>query len=564
MMEEFERPPAAHTSPRGEPVVFTASDGEVVQAAALRSLLEAGGGDVRVQIAPSATAGQHLQLSLVGAGALLASAAAVAALPTFAWAHAPAGAQAAAPPAPPPACAICTEDLEEGCRVTSMPCGHLFHAACLMPWLRQHHTCPMCRFRLPTDERPVACDRVRPASSAPARLPAGAHAGSPANGRRPPHGGVGDGSAAEPREEGGGRDGDVPVLWTSIHRPASASNPATWSMGKLRGVLDAGGVSYQHCNDRSSLVEMVVMCLRDYAGAGAQYDQEQLRSLHSLATTAQEDARSVLSDDADAGLEAQGAVERDASADRAAGGHARADAPAGASAGRPDVRGRVHHRGCSAAREGGGWEDRRERCADARGSMQEMLHLARNGQVEELSRAMHMASAARATRTRAAEIQAERECAAEQERLFRLAHCERQRARQSQRLRGCQRHMRYSDSADSSEELCSLPPPPPPPRTEDGMRMRPALEEAGGRAAAPVSVAARVQDSDFGWCEGGGGARSRGEGVAVGGEAGGGNRCLVRGSGGGVVRGATRVDAHCKSRSPVVKVAAGKDRSVFE
>ncbi len=515
-----------------EPVIFTASDGEIVQAADLRSLLEAGGGDVRVQIAPSATAGQDLQLSVVGTGALLASASAVAALPTFAWAHAP---------AQPPACAICTEDFEEGCRVTSMPCGHLFHAACLMPWLRQHHTCPMCRFRLPTDDHPVACDRVRPASSAPAR-PAGAHAGA----RREP---------------------DVPVLWTSIHRPASASNPATWSMSKLRGVLDAGGVSYQHCNDRSSLVEMVVMCLRDYAGAGAQYDQEQLRSLNSLATAAQEHERSVISDDSDAGLEAQGAAERDSSADRTASGHARADATAGASAGRPDVRGRVHRWGCSAAREGEGWEGRRERCADARGSMQEMLHLARNGQVEELSRAMHMASAARATRTRAAEIQAERECVAEQERLFHLAHCERQRARQSQCLRGLQRHIRYSDPADSSEELFPLPPPPPPPPppwTEDGMRMRPALEEAGGRAAAPALVAARVQDSDFGWFDGSGGARSRGEDMAVGDEVGGGSRCLVRGSGGAVVRGAVHVDAHCKARSPVVKVAAGKDRSVFE
>jgi hypothetical protein len=65
--------------------------------------------------------------------------------------------------------------------------------------------------------------------------------------------------------------------FTSMHLPASASDPATWSIGKLQGVLKAGGVSYQHCNDQSSLVEMVVMRLRDYAGAGVRYDLEQLR-----------------------------------------------------------------------------------------------------------------------------------------------------------------------------------------------------------------------------------------------------------------------------------------------
>ena len=70
-----------------------------------------------------------------------ASATAVAALPTFTW---------RVPHARPKmvsekmaTCAICTEDLEDGCRVTSMPCGHLFHAPCLRPWLQQQHTCPV-------------------------------------------------------------------------------------------------------------------------------------------------------------------------------------------------------------------------------------------------------------------------------------------------------------------------------------------------------------------------------------------------------------------------------------
>ena len=29
-----------------------------------------------------------------------------------------------------------------------MPCSHLFHDECLVPWLERHNTCPVCRFEL--------------------------------------------------------------------------------------------------------------------------------------------------------------------------------------------------------------------------------------------------------------------------------------------------------------------------------------------------------------------------------------------------------------------------------
>lgn len=43
------------------------------------------------------------------------------------------------------ACAVCTEEYEPGEPVKRMPCGHEYHAECVVPWLRSHASCPECR-----------------------------------------------------------------------------------------------------------------------------------------------------------------------------------------------------------------------------------------------------------------------------------------------------------------------------------------------------------------------------------------------------------------------------------
>ena len=48
-------------------------------------------------------------------------------------------------------CVICMERFEFNIDYTTLPCGHLFHKECLMPWLTQHHSCPICR----TEFKPV-------------------------------------------------------------------------------------------------------------------------------------------------------------------------------------------------------------------------------------------------------------------------------------------------------------------------------------------------------------------------------------------------------------------------
>ncbi|KAK2971598.1 hypothetical protein RJ640_024234 [Escallonia rubra] len=49
-------------------------------------------------------------------------------------------------------CVICKEEMREGRDVCQLPCDHLFHWKCILPWLRKRNSCPCCRHRLPTDD----------------------------------------------------------------------------------------------------------------------------------------------------------------------------------------------------------------------------------------------------------------------------------------------------------------------------------------------------------------------------------------------------------------------------
>lgn len=51
------------------------------------------------------------------------------------------------------ACAVCKDSFTVGTVVNQLPCLHLYHPSCILPWLSARNTCPLCRYELPTDDR---------------------------------------------------------------------------------------------------------------------------------------------------------------------------------------------------------------------------------------------------------------------------------------------------------------------------------------------------------------------------------------------------------------------------
>mmetsp|Transcript_21787 Transcript_21787/g.35229 ORF Transcript_21787/g.35229 Transcript_21787/m.35229 type:complete len:219 (+) Transcript_21787:174-830(+) len=49
-------------------------------------------------------------------------------------------------------CTVCQEKYEIGDKVTHLPCGHTFHRECIIQWLKQKNSCPLCRAKVDNED----------------------------------------------------------------------------------------------------------------------------------------------------------------------------------------------------------------------------------------------------------------------------------------------------------------------------------------------------------------------------------------------------------------------------
>ncbi|ERN04278.1 hypothetical protein AMTR_s00077p00169380 [Amborella trichopoda] len=49
-------------------------------------------------------------------------------------------------------CAVCKDPLTKDTEANQLPCLHLYHPLCILPWLNSRNSCPVCRYELPTDD----------------------------------------------------------------------------------------------------------------------------------------------------------------------------------------------------------------------------------------------------------------------------------------------------------------------------------------------------------------------------------------------------------------------------
>jgi len=131
-------------------------------------------------------------------------------------------------------CAVCKDNFEEGANAREMPCKHMYHEECILPWLQQHSTCPVCRYAMPTDDS----QQGRPTAAQAAHDPGVNPSANPRGNTNSEGAGVGAGAgAAQPPNNvnaavGGGRRIRIQFPWMRFNPQTTQQSQAGSSSGQ--------------------------------------------------------------------------------------------------------------------------------------------------------------------------------------------------------------------------------------------------------------------------------------------------------------------------------------------
>lgn len=140
-------------------------------------------------------------------------------------------------------CTVCMEPFELGSEAREMPCKHIYHPNCILPWLSMRNSCPVCRFELPAAD---VRGRISPESGRSPGEQSPAAAEEDAVGLtiwRLPGGGFAVGRFSGGRRAAGDRE--LPVVYTEMDGDFSsggAPRRVSWTSRGNRSRESGGGI----------------------------------------------------------------------------------------------------------------------------------------------------------------------------------------------------------------------------------------------------------------------------------------------------------------------------------